>query len=234
MLDFVSSAVSYYPNLKWSLQGRVLSKGLDKSSCHDMAQSRPHLWREWPMRQPEWLWSTKLNYQSFQEPYKTPMYMHFKAIVSFCVFFFLVSPLNVTTFSKAKEKILDLSIIFCGPVQIHCPDENHSQWVSCVCFSSKINNPIIASCGWDKLGKVWNLPKLQAEDKPHQPPGLTKHCDHLSRWILLCFRKQGWPGHAVGSQQRQAPLYARHWGHHHHPVLQPQPLLALCCHGPQH
>uniref|UniRef100_A0A8C5KG76 Small ribosomal subunit protein RACK1 n=1 Tax=Jaculus jaculus TaxID=51337 RepID=A0A8C5KG76_JACJA len=34
-------------------------------------------------------------------------------------------------------------------------DESHSEWVSCVCFSPNSSNPIIISCGWDKLGKVW-------------------------------------------------------------------------------
>mmetsp|Transcript_4185 Transcript_4185/g.26532 ORF Transcript_4185/g.26532 Transcript_4185/m.26532 type:complete len:329 (+) Transcript_4185:176-1162(+) len=33
----------------------------------------------------------------------------------------------------------------------------HSEWVSCVRFSPVTSNPIIVSCGWDKLVKVWNL-----------------------------------------------------------------------------
>ncbi|CAB4014157.1 guanine nucleotide-binding subunit beta-2-like 1 [Paramuricea clavata] len=36
-------------------------------------------------------------------------------------------------------------------------DEGHSEWVSCVRFSPNTQNPIIVSCGWDKLVKVWNL-----------------------------------------------------------------------------
>lgn len=36
-------------------------------------------------------------------------------------------------------------------------DEGHSEWVSCVRFSPNTTNPIIVSCGWDKLVKVWNL-----------------------------------------------------------------------------
>ncbi|XP_010225169.1 PREDICTED: guanine nucleotide-binding protein subunit beta-2-like 1, partial [Tinamus guttatus] len=36
-------------------------------------------------------------------------------------------------------------------------DESHSEWVSCVRFSPNSSNPIIVSCGWDKLVKVWNL-----------------------------------------------------------------------------
>ncbi|NXW39488.1 RACK1 kinase, partial [Phaetusa simplex] len=32
-------------------------------------------------------------------------------------------------------------------------DESHSEWVSCVRFSPNSSNPIIVSCGWDKLVK---------------------------------------------------------------------------------
>merc|ERR1711903_143058 len=35
--------------------------------------------------------------------------------------------------------------------------ESHTEWVSCVRFSPAPSNPIIVSCGWDKLVKVWNL-----------------------------------------------------------------------------
>ena len=33
-------------------------------------------------------------------------------------------------------------------------DEGHSEWVSCVRFSPNSSNPIIVSCGWDKMVKV--------------------------------------------------------------------------------
>jgi len=36
-------------------------------------------------------------------------------------------------------------------------DECHTEWVSCVRFSPNTQNPIIVSCGWDRLVKVWNL-----------------------------------------------------------------------------
>jgi len=35
--------------------------------------------------------------------------------------------------------------------------DNHTDWVSCVRFSPNTSNPIIVSCGWDKVVKVWNL-----------------------------------------------------------------------------
>lgn len=43
----------------------------------------------------------------------------------------------------------------------HCKytiqDECHGDWVSCVRFSPSTQNPVIVSCGWDKVVKVWNL-----------------------------------------------------------------------------
>lgn len=33
----------------------------------------------------------------------------------------------------------------------------HKEWVSCVRVSPSQTNPLIVSCGWDKLVKVWNL-----------------------------------------------------------------------------
>jgi len=35
--------------------------------------------------------------------------------------------------------------------------EGHTEWVSCVRFSPSLQVPLIVSCGWDKLVKVWNL-----------------------------------------------------------------------------
>jgi len=36
-------------------------------------------------------------------------------------------------------------------------DNQHNDWVSCVKFSPSAKQPVIVSCGWDKLIKVWNL-----------------------------------------------------------------------------
>jgi guanine nucleotide-binding protein subunit beta-2-like 1 protein len=36
-------------------------------------------------------------------------------------------------------------------------DGAHSEWVSCVRFSPSVQIPLIVSCGWDRLVKVWSL-----------------------------------------------------------------------------
>ncbi|KAL5962205.1 Guanine nucleotide-binding protein subunit beta-2-like 1 [Taenia solium] len=35
-------------------------------------------------------------------------------------------------------------------------NEGHTDWVSCVRFSPNMETPLIVSCGWDKVVKVWN------------------------------------------------------------------------------
>jgi len=44
-----------------------------------------------------------------------------------------------------------------GECKYTIEDQGHSEWVSCVRFSPNTKTPIIVSCGWDKLVKVWNL-----------------------------------------------------------------------------
>lgn len=36
-------------------------------------------------------------------------------------------------------------------------EDQHTDWISCVRFSPSAKQPLIVSCGWDKLVKVWNL-----------------------------------------------------------------------------
>jgi guanine nucleotide-binding protein subunit beta-2-like 1 protein len=44
-----------------------------------------------------------------------------------------------------------------GQCKYTIQDECHTEWVSNVRFSPNTQNPIIVSCGWDKMIKVWNL-----------------------------------------------------------------------------
>lgn len=39
----------------------------------------------------------------------------------------------------------------------HDESEGHTEWVSCVRFSPSQSVPLIVSCGWDRLVKVWTL-----------------------------------------------------------------------------
>eukprot|EP00919_Chromeraceae_sp_WS-2016_P045212 GHVR01107746.1.p1 GENE.GHVR01107746.1~~GHVR01107746.1.p1 ORF type:complete len:321 (+),score=69.77 GHVR01107746.1:107-1069(+) len=36
-------------------------------------------------------------------------------------------------------------------------DDQHTDWISCVRFSPSSKTPLIVSCGWDKMVKVWDL-----------------------------------------------------------------------------
>eukprot|EP00567_Pseudictyota_dubia_P000368 CAMPEP_0197464222 /NCGR_PEP_ID=MMETSP1175-20131217/63901_1 /TAXON_ID=1003142 /ORGANISM="Triceratium dubium, Strain CCMP147" /LENGTH=314 /DNA_ID=CAMNT_0043000179 /DNA_START=33 /DNA_END=977 /DNA_ORIENTATION=- len=44
-----------------------------------------------------------------------------------------------------------------GECKFTISEDGHSDWVSCVRFSPNGDNPLIVSCGWDKLVKVWSL-----------------------------------------------------------------------------
>lgn len=44
-----------------------------------------------------------------------------------------------------------------GQCKYTVTEEAHDDWVSCVRFSPNSSNPIIVSCGWDRIVKVWNL-----------------------------------------------------------------------------
>merc|ERR1712167_303011 len=44
-----------------------------------------------------------------------------------------------------------------GECKYTIQEDGHTEWVSCVRFSPSAANPLIVSCGWDNLVKVWNL-----------------------------------------------------------------------------
>jgi len=50
-----------------------------------------------------------------------------------------------------------MTFILDGIFALTIQDECHTEWVSNVRFSPNTQNPIIVSCGWDKMVKVWNL-----------------------------------------------------------------------------
>jgi len=48
-----------------------------------------------------------------------------------------------------------------GECKFDIREDGHSEWVSCVRFSPNSMNPVIVSCGWDKVVKVWELSKCK-------------------------------------------------------------------------
>jgi len=46
-------------------------------------------------------------------------------------------------------------------------EDGHEHWVSCVRFSPNNSNPVIVSCGWDRLVKVWNLTNCKLKTNHH-------------------------------------------------------------------
>jgi guanine nucleotide-binding protein subunit beta-2-like 1 protein len=64
----------------------------------------------------------------------------------------------------------------------HCKytiqEDGHSDWVTCVRFSPNNSNPIIVSCGVDKMVKVWNLTNCKLK---------TNHYGHTGylNWVTV-------------------------------------------------
>ncbi|NXL18068.1 RACK1 kinase, partial [Setophaga kirtlandii] len=57
-------------------------------------------------------------------------------------------------FSPQFLSVFSILWLFHPNSSVVVSDESHSEWVSCVRFSPNSSNPIIVSCGWDKLVKV--------------------------------------------------------------------------------
>merc|ERR1712166_1193767 len=56
-----------------------------------------------------------------------------------------------------------------GECKYTITEDVHKNWVSCVRFSPNASNPVIVSCGWDRVVKVWSLSncKLQYDHLGH-------------------------------------------------------------------
>jgi guanine nucleotide-binding protein subunit beta-2-like 1 protein len=48
-----------------------------------------------------------------------------------------------------------------GQCKFTITENGHSSWVSCVRFSPNPETPLIVSCGWDKMVKVWDLKRCK-------------------------------------------------------------------------
>jgi guanine nucleotide-binding protein subunit beta-2-like 1 protein len=63
---------------------------------------------------------------------------------------------NRQVVSASRDKTIKLWNVL-GECKFTIEDGCHDGWVSCVRFSPNTQNPLIVSCGWDNLVKVWNL-----------------------------------------------------------------------------
>jgi guanine nucleotide-binding protein subunit beta-2-like 1 protein len=82
--------------------------------------------------------------------------------------------------------------------------DNHTEWISCVRFSPNTANPIIVSCGWDKLVKVWNLTNCKLR---------TNHIGHTQYLNTVTVSPDG-SLCASGGKDGQAMLWDLNEGKH--------------------
>lgn len=90
----------------------------------------------------------------------------------------------------------------------HCKytiqEDCHADWVSCVRFSPSNQNPIIVSCGWDKVVKVWNLANCKLK---------TNHMGHSGYLNAVTVSPDG-SLCASGGKDGQAMLWDLNEGKH--------------------
>uniref|UniRef100_A0A8B9NQ14 Small ribosomal subunit protein RACK1 n=1 Tax=Accipiter nisus TaxID=211598 RepID=A0A8B9NQ14_9AVES len=107
----------------------------------------------------------------------------------------------------------------CEPGIVPLPqDESHSEWVSCVRFSPNSSNPIIVSCGWDKLVKVWNLANCKLK---------TNHIGHTGYLNTVTVSPDG-SLCASGGKDGQAMLWDLNEGKHLYTLDGGDIINALC------
>uniref|UniRef100_A0A6Q2Z3K9 Small ribosomal subunit protein RACK1 n=1 Tax=Esox lucius TaxID=8010 RepID=A0A6Q2Z3K9_ESOLU len=97
-------------------------------------------------------------------------------------------------------------------------DESHSEWVSCVRFSPNSSNPIIVSCGWDKMVKVWNLANCKLK---------TNHIGHTGYLNTVTVSPDG-SLCASGGKDGQAMLWDLNEGKHLYTLDSGDNINALC------
>uniref|UniRef100_A0A3Q1J687 Small ribosomal subunit protein RACK1 n=1 Tax=Anabas testudineus TaxID=64144 RepID=A0A3Q1J687_ANATE len=97
-------------------------------------------------------------------------------------------------------------------------DEGHSEWVSCVRFSPNSSNPIIVSCGWDKMVKVWNLANCKLK---------TNHIGHTGYLNTVTVSPDG-SLCASGGKDGQAMLWDLNEGKHLYTLDSGDVINALC------
>ncbi|CAI9580560.1 unnamed protein product [Staurois parvus] len=97
-------------------------------------------------------------------------------------------------------------------------EESHTEWVSCVRFSPNSSNPIIVSCGWDKMVKVWNLANCKLK---------TNHIGHTGYLNTVTVSPDG-SLCASGGKDGQAMLWDLNEGKHLYTLDSGDVINALC------
>jgi len=97
-------------------------------------------------------WDSTLRLWDIQSGTTTRRFMgHTKDVLSVAF-----SADNRQIVSGSRDKTIKLWNTL-GECKYTIEDKGHTEWVSCVRFSPNTQHPIIVSCGWDKLVKVWSL-----------------------------------------------------------------------------
>ncbi|XP_016295524.1 guanine nucleotide-binding protein subunit beta-2-like 1 [Sinocyclocheilus anshuiensis] len=105
-----------------------------------------------------------------------------------------------------------------GVCKYSIQDESHTEWVSCVRFSPNSSNPIIVSCGWDKMVKVWNLANCKLK---------TNHIGHNGFLNTVTVSPDG-SLCASGGKDGQAMLWDLNEGKHLYTLDSGDVINALC------
>lgn len=105
--------------------------------------------------------------------------------------------------SASRDKTIKLWNTL-GVCKYTIQEDGHSEWCGCVRFSPNTQNPIIVSCGWDKLVKVWNLTNCKLKTNHYGHQGYL-NCVTVSPDGSLC---------ASGGKDGQAMLWDLNEGKH--------------------
>lgn len=105
-----------------------------------------------------------------------------------------------------------------GQCKYTIQDDSHSEWVSCVRFSPNTQNPIIVSCGWDAMVKVWNLTNCKIK---------TNHMGHKGYLNTVTVSPDG-SLCASGGRDGQAMLWDLNEGKHLYTLDGSDTINALC------
>jgi len=119
--------------------------------------------------------------------------------------------------SASRDKTIKLWNTL-GVCKYTVQEDTHKDWVSCVRFSPNAQNPIIVSCGWDRVVKVWNLTNCKLKTN-HFGHTQFLNCVTVSPDGSLC---------ASGGKDGQAMLWDLNEGKHLYTLDGGDAINAMC------